>query len=163
MITDLAALNLLDLTLATVWSEEHKKSLLEQYTEALASFLEEKLRSKLKLDQVLQLDELADNPTTSDEVLLGFYKKYIPNIYEVLEQISLEFKKLFLTKLYEKYCMELADEIKHLKQSYEKNNDEKLQHTITERNKSQLRWEHILKLAEEDKWKELFEQINTMH
>jgi len=158
MLSDLLSIDIFTLAVATDWSEEHKKGLSDQYSQALAITLEDKLRSHLSAEQVTKIDALAEDPQTTDLKIIEFYTKNIPHIEEVIENISLEFKKEFLLKLYDNYCTEFGEEIKHLKKQPANDQTEQL---IAKSTQAQLHWEHVLHLAKADEWNDVRNLLTT--
>jgi len=112
MLSDLLHIDILNLIGANDWTEEHKSNLRQQYAQSLAAYLEDKLRDHLSPKEVEKLDTLAEDPKTSDKTLLTFYKDHITNLPHIIGQISQEFKKEFLIKVYDRYCAEFVNEIK---------------------------------------------------
>lgn len=128
MLTDLNNYDLLDLSFASNWSETKKAELIVGFTEALGNYIAQKLSLQTDASIDEEFKKLLQNTALTEEQVVSFYKKQIPNIEEKIDQFALEFKREFLINVYQR----------------------KLDNAQNEEEKA--KWQELVLQAERDNW-----------
>ena len=131
---DLANLDLLDLILASNWSEDEKYRVLSIYMQGFSEALHDAVASELNDKDEKDMLVLMKDPEVTDEKLMKFYTDRIPHLEAKLTLLALSFKKNFIVDVYKNKL----DEYKNAK-----NTD------------GLAAWEQVYKDAQVDNWNEV--------
>lgn len=149
---DLKKYDLLDLILAETWPEEKKADTVLKFNYALAGYLNENLSSHLDEKADKEFEVLIKDPLITPQKIEEFYKARIPNFWEKIESLVLEFKRMFIFGVYENKVNELKNSVLGMEQTISQETDENRK-ALYEKIKSDLAdWEEILATAKNDDW-----------
>ncbi|OGG14514.1 hypothetical protein A2773_05540 [Candidatus Gottesmanbacteria bacterium RIFCSPHIGHO2_01_FULL_39_10] len=141
---DLAQYDILDLILASKWSEEEQMEIVKVYTEAFSVALSDAIGSELKEGDQAEMDKLMQDPTVTWEMIMKFYTDRIPQLEEKIVYLAMSFKKAYVLDVYKS----------------------KLEEYKTAQNNDGLAaWEQIFKDGLADNWNEvvrLLKIVETM-
>lgn len=144
MIQDIANYDLIDLSMARKWPEEEQAAMVLGFNEALGGYITENISKYFDEKSNEEFKVLIKDPGITEEKVIEFYNTKIPNTKTVIDRIMLDFKKIFLLKIYE-------NKVNELKSSNETQDTGLLS-----------KWEGLLVSAQQDNWTEVFEQISRL-
>ena len=159
---DLKKYDLLDLILAETWPEEKQADTALKFNYALAGYLNENLSPHLDEKTEAEFEALTRDPSITPQKIEEFYKTKIPDFWEKIEQLVLEFKKMFVLGVYENKVKELKDSVLGMEQTIAQETDE-ARKTLYQKIKSDLAdWEEILNTAKVDDWDRVYSLLQAI-
>jgi len=90
------------------WNEEQKIEIFLQFMDVFILFVFSDLSKKISSTAESELQSLLDAKAPASQVI-AFYKTLLPDMDEMMYQKALEFKKIFLIKLYEDSLKRVQD------------------------------------------------------
>lgn len=162
MLSDLAKFDLLNLTLAETWPEEKQADMVLKFTAALSGYLGENLNQYFDEKAEEEFEKLAQDSTITPERVIEFYKTKIPHLEEIIDDLVLQFKKIFLLKVYENKVGQLKKEMEDFRKAQGEDKDEiKLQ--LFEMKAQELAdWEQVLLYAQNDDWEKVSQTLEKI-
>jgi hypothetical protein len=111
MLQDLAKYDLLNLIAAEGWDEKEQAKTVLMFSQSLAGFLGERLNQSSPASLEPAFKELLKKPELSPDEVIEFYRQQIPDLDNTLGNLILEFKKIFLTQVYQNKVQELDKQL----------------------------------------------------
>lgn len=161
MLTDLGKFDLLELALAETWEEEKQADLVLKFNQALAGYLGQNLEQYFGEGSDEALREILNDPGVTEERVIEYYKAKVPNMEETLGRLILEFKRMFLVKLYEKKAAELKERVEISKQATAEADGIK-SHIIKRLEQELFDWEQVSQEAKNDNWDKVYEVLQKI-
>jgi len=161
-LADLGKYDLLDLILASSWPEEKKADTVLKFNYALSGFLSEKLSSHFDEKSDQEFFELLKKPDITEQQVKDFYSSKVPDFEGVIDQLVLEFKKMFLMKVYQNKISELKKSLSGMEKAMEKEKTDIQTNLMRMIGDESSTYEQMLLYCEQDNWDKVWELIQTL-
>ena len=159
---DLKKYDLLNLSLAETWPEEKQADMVLKFNYALAGYLNENLNQYFDNKADSDFQAIIKDPKITSQKIEDFYKARIPNFWEKIESLILDFKRMFLTSVYENKVKELETSVSGMAQTISQETDE-TRKELYERIKDDLAdWKEVLNSAQTDDWDKVISLVQAI-
>jgi len=148
---DIKKYELIDLLLIETWPEKAQAEVIAKFKTALAGFLNEKLSQSIDPALDAKFQATINDPQITPEKLEDFYNTNLPDLKEQITNLTLDFKRLFVIKVYQAKTTELKNNLASLEKDKDAKDEAKKtihQDLITSLNT----WESVLDAAKNDDW-----------